>query len=283
MKKDKNMRTVKMMMRTLLICLLACGCSSDDDGNKLGGEQPEPENPRLAEPTPVDEPNWFVDFSCPGAEVDVPDWKDPPYNLYELNMTAILMIPVSLYTCESEGDLMAAFINGECRGVTTMTATNVFNVYPLFIRSNAEDPKEVTIKYYSKKCKQVFVVENAFPFYADVALGAGQPMELYELLLGGPKYKVAQTNVVVKLDLPFEPEDDDKIAAMVDGECRGVYLTGSEIAYFFDIMALNANEKYYFEYYRKKNHGLYRSMETFSIEPGEGRSLDVTMMPVVKK
>lgn len=139
---------------------------------------------------------------------------------------------------------MAAFINGECRGMTTMT-TNVFNIYPLFIRSNAEDPKEVTIKYYSKKYKQLFVVENAFPFYADVALGAGEPLELYDLLLGGPKYKAAQTNVLVKLDLPFEPEEGDMIAAMVDGECRGVYPEGTDVAFFFDIMALNANEKFY--------------------------------------
>lgn len=278
------MRTIKVMLQALLICILACGCGSDDDGDKGGGEQPgETVDPRLAEPTPVDEPNWFVDFSLPQAEVEMPDWKDPPYNLYELNMTAILMIPISMSNCESEGDVMAAFINGECRGVTTMTQSGIFNCYPLFIRSNANDPKEVTIKYYSKKYKHLFVLENAFLFYADGALGSGGPQELYDLLLGGPKFKATQANVVVNLDLPFEPEEDDKIAALVDGDCRGVCSTGSDIAYFFDILALNANEKYYFEYYRKKNHGLYRSMETFSIEPEGGLNLKVTMMPVVNK
>lgn len=276
------MRTIKVMLQTLLICILAWGCGSDDDGDRGGGGQPSGTvDPRLVDPTPVDEPAWFVDFSLPGAEVGTPDWKDPPYNLFELNMTAILMVPFSMASCESQGDIMAAFINGECRGVTTMTQAYDFNCYPLFIRSNANDPKEVTIKYYSNKYKQVFTAENAFLFYADGALGSGLPMELYDLLLGGPKFKACQNNVVLQLDLPFEPEDDDKIAALVDGNCRALYETGTTNAYFFDIMAINNNERFYFEYYRKKNHGLYRSMETFSIEPGAGRNLKVTMMPVV--
>lgn len=275
------MRTVKTMMQTLLICLLACGCSSDDDGDKPGGEQPEPENPRLVEPTPVDEPNWFVDFAYPGAEVDEPEWKDPPYNLYELNMTAILMVPLSMNSCESPGDIMAAFINGECRGVTTMTQVDDLNCYPLFIRSNTNDPKEVTIKYYSRKVKQVFTAENAFQFYADGAIGSGFPEIVSYLFLGGPKFKACQENVLVVMDLPFEPEDEDKVAAMVDGQCRALYDTGSDVAYFFEILALNPKERFYIEYYRKKNHGLYRSLETFPMEPSFENSINATMMPVV--
>ncbi len=177
---------------------------------------------------------------------------------------------------------MAAFINGECRGVTTPSVLSDIICYPLFIRSNPQDPTDVTLKYYSTELKQVFTAENVFQFSPENSIGSGMPLYVDALNVGGPKYKTVLEDVSVELDLPFEPKVEDKIAVIVDGECRAFYETGTIKPSFYCIMGKNENEQFYIEYYRKENSGLYRSQETYPINK-KVEEYKATMLPVVSK
>lgn len=103
-----------------------CGSSSDELDPK-----PDPVNPPVPNdttvtppPTPVSpwvsvvtSPVWYIDWNYTDER---PDWKDPDFRKYENWMVVMVKMPDPLITYISPDDMMAIFINGELRGLSSV-------------------------------------------------------------------------------------------------------------------------------------------------------------------
>ena len=84
-----------------------CACSSSDDEETPSGYTVE---------TVAEAPAWHVDFS--GSE-SRPDWQEPNPADYENWTIMLVQLEDALKPYTTESDLLAFFVGGELRGLTS--------------------------------------------------------------------------------------------------------------------------------------------------------------------
>lgn len=96
-----------------------------------------------------------------------PHWKEVFDAEYTTSMTAIIDLPRELAVYANENDELAAFVNGECRGI----AVKVDGLNYIMIKCKPDEDGMVTFKYYSAANKYMYQCVNCTPLENDGIYG----------------------------------------------------------------------------------------------------------------
>ncbi|MCD8386075.1 MAG: hypothetical protein LUD17_04190, partial [Bacteroidales bacterium] len=102
-------------------------------------------------------------------------------SLHPLTMRAYFSLPSWLSAVTSYNDMMAAFVDGECRGVATVRHTSLGYIFVIDIHGSLSGSETVTIRYYSSDLQSVYVSHRQFTFSASATIGTETAPE--ELIL----------------------------------------------------------------------------------------------------
>ena len=88
---------------------------------------------QVADNAPASAPGWRADFT---GNASVPSWTDPDKSVYPMSMTAVVRLSPVLETLAADGDMMAAFIGGECRGVAKKVMNDGVRLFFLHVNNS---------------------------------------------------------------------------------------------------------------------------------------------------
>ena len=248
---------------------LAWGCSSnDDDETFIPGKEVQEEQPQWNGSTfaPSDKPEWAIDWTSNDA---APNWQEPESSLYECSMSLLVEQDDEFIRYSSDGDVMAIFINGECRGVSYRNVLNNGGVaYVLHVKGNsAETNAAMELRYYNARMHQLFIDSFMPPFSPNNLMD-----EAYRLIQsigdGSTKYPVdGMLTVMLPKQLPFTPTDGDMLAVFVGDECRGVGCADPEMypGWRVNVFCRQRGEVVQVRYYSAEKGGVYTILNTVAI------------------
>ena len=199
------------------LCLLPfafCGCSSDDNDDPLKDTRP-------TFTTVTQRPNWEVDWS---SDASRPDWQEPDPTKFECSMDLMVTLEDNFLKYSSDNDMLAIFLNGECRGVSYRNVMNDGGVtYLLHIKGSSEEVGEqMELRYY---CEQLHYLSS--PNWSPTFEPNNLMTSAYQLLLrpedGNTKYP-SRTSVFIEHpnELPFTMSPSDLLGVFCGDECYGV-------------------------------------------------------------
>lgn len=119
-------------------------------------------------------------FSCKkdknevDRQYDRPTWAVADTTNLEYSMTVTGSLPESFYATADTLDLVAAFCNDQCCGVTSVEWIDEERpMYFLYIvkPSQSQLQFEVTLRYYSAVTRHIFVEKKAFSYTPDTTMG----------------------------------------------------------------------------------------------------------------
>jgi len=116
-----------------------------------------------------DQVQWSYEIQNSDQIDPYPDWEINPSD-YEYTMTMTAEVNSKGYTAHGDAHLLAAFTDGECRGVTSAIFTLDSWIYFLNIYSNYND-ENIQFKFYDGSFQQIMPVDQEFLFNADQVLG----------------------------------------------------------------------------------------------------------------
>lgn len=98
---------------------------------------------------------------------DPPYWTEVFNAEYTATMTAIVNLPQDIAVYVQDGDELAAFVNGECRGV----ATSIDGLNYIMIKGLPSENARVTFKYYSSRNRYMYQCVDCVLFESDGVYG----------------------------------------------------------------------------------------------------------------
>ena len=111
------------------------------------------------------------------SNIAQPTWTVPANYDYSSSLTAIIKVDIaSQYPDRAAGwrimpeDQLAAFVGEQCVGVAELHE-DLFYLYITPPNSENNDGDEITLRYYSAYCKNIFEAWSAFNFVNDDMLG----------------------------------------------------------------------------------------------------------------
>lgn len=110
-----------------------------------------------------------------------PTWKEVNTGTYPATMTAVVALPATLAGSLMENDQLAAFVNGECRGVGVLEKVNGLNLFFVMIHGLSDETSNVKFKYYSSKTSYMYESNDALNFLIDAIYGTAQNPKTLEL------------------------------------------------------------------------------------------------------
>ncbi len=207
---------MKKILMMMAILTLWWGCSSDSDKTS-----PDEKAPVASVFTPSEKPTWAIDWTWNLLTLPA-DWKDPAPFTYERAMELHVQLDAELEEFASEGDQMAAFMNGTCRGVSDINPNKEFMLYIQGNNEEIETPVEV--KYYCAQLKQIFAIEDMSFFpesdeeeKSNIVLSIGD---------GNAKYPYRTELVITLPDNPeYKEIANDQVFIFVGDECRAICIS----------------------------------------------------------
>lgn len=211
-----------------------------------------------------------------------------PFDLsgkYPRYMNATVVLPDNFTATPQDADLMAAFVDNDCRGVGELTIReDGKRIYEFEIRGTEAATQDIYFKYYSTEKDNIYKYPVAVPFAANSHFGTeANPAEIYLLLENS-------MTAVVRIPDELQPyaNEADQIAAFIGNECCGVgkrILIDGQPAYKLVIKSTdNPSAKVDFYYYSATNTYLYKTESTidFQAESAYGteeapQTIDITM------
>ena len=110
-----------------------------------------------------------------------PDWSVQSSQLYPYSFTAIVCLPPDINTHSQDSDIIAAFINDECRGVGNLVKSDdgTKRVYFITVRGAATENRDIIFKYYNARLSLLYQAKTMVPFAIDGTYGSYDfPIEL---------------------------------------------------------------------------------------------------------
>ena len=159
---------------------------------------------------------WQIDWSF---NQERPSWTEPDASLYE-NWTILkVQIEEELQPYVSEGDMMAVFVNGELRGMTTPatledeTLTNKF-LLKVYGNETGTETVHMSLQYYCQKLNQIFTLSDNIKLDSDQTTGIDEDF-IPDFIFGSAKYPVVMLfDAEYLLDKAnIEPAKGDLLAA----------------------------------------------------------------------
>ena len=172
-------------------------------------------------------PVWTIDWTY---NQERPDWQEPQAGRFENFSVMLVQIEDALWPYTSDDDMMALFVGNELRGVSGPAITlggGGDGERPSFLLKaygNENDGQhiDVTLMYYCSRLKQIFARSANIVYSMDVVVGIDEDF-IPQFTLGSTKYPIVTAFDAAPLldEARITPADGDRIAAFVDGECRG--------------------------------------------------------------
>lgn len=221
---------------------------------------------QVAAVAPASAPGWRVDFT---GNASVPSWTDPDKSVYPMSMTAVVRLSPVLETLAADGDMMAAFIGGECRGVAKKVMNDGVRLFFIHVKAPSSENGDVELRYYSAAAKRVYVsVASDVKYEVDKIYGTAENPAFPDFEQSGP-FPVP-TKAWVKVDkaqLPFTVAAGDELQAFVGDECRGIKHVASEadMLYCYDILGRAEGEQVTYRYYSAEKKQVFVSEQSFVI------------------
>jgi len=247
---------------------------------------------------------------------DPPNWDEngdgtlDNYNDYEFNGSVTSKVYVNNSDYSELGDMLAAFVLGEQRGVALASEVPSFLgegiAYLMMIYSNEVDGETITFQYYDSSDDIIHYLTETIPFETNMIIGDVLDAFIFNLSLDNmmdpPDWDTNDDGVLdnyndyefngsitamVSSDdgLTSSAEDGDMIAAFVAGEQRGVGLTSLvpfgpyQGTYQFQMMIYSnqtSGETLVFQYYDSSASIIYDLSQTleFTTNMIEGSATD---------
>ena len=259
---------------------LAWGCSSDDEEANISSKviQEEEAAPQWNGSTFVasDRPSWAIDWSANDA---APNWQEPEATHYECSMQLFIEQDEQLSALSSDNDVMAMFINGECRGVSYRNVlTNGQVAYVLHVKGSSEETNaDMELRYYNDQMHQLFIDPFMPPFSPNNLMEEAHHI-VQSIGDGSTKYPVsAMLTVILPKDLPFTPTEQDILAVFVGDECRGFGLEDPEMypGWRANVFCRTVGETVQLRYYSADKGGVYTILQTVALND-ELQQVDIT-------
>lgn len=135
------MNKLKYIIVSIIAIVLAVGCNDDTE-------------PYSTHPVPSD---WFIENAA----------------ALPSSFTAIVALPDNLEQYSGDSDMLAAFINGKCRGVGNLVTSddNSKRVYYLTVRASDTEDGEIGFKYYNAKLSYLYRATQTIKFEIDGTYG----------------------------------------------------------------------------------------------------------------
>lgn len=221
---------------------------------------------QVADNAPASAPGWRADFT---GNASVPSWTDPDKSVYPMSMTAVVRLSPVLETLAADGDMMAAFIGGECRGVAKKVMNDGVRLFFLHVKAPSSENGDVELRYYSAAAKRVYVsVASDVKYEVDKIYGTAENPAFPDFEQSGPFPVPAKAWVKVdKAQLPFTVAAGDELQAFVGDECRGIKHVESEadMLYCYDILGRAEGEQVTYRYYSAEKKQVFVSEQSFVI------------------
>ena len=110
-----------------------------------------------------------------------PTWKADDTGKYPATMTAVVALPAAMVANITPGDKLAAFINGECRGVGVVDKVNSQDLFFVLVQGLPDETGKITFKYYNEKTAYMFEASSVINFLIDGVYGSAQNPKVLEL------------------------------------------------------------------------------------------------------
>jgi hypothetical protein len=110
-----------------------------------------------------------------------PTWRVDNTGQYPATMTSVVALPATLAGDVMENDQLAAFINGECRGVGVLEKVNNLHLFFVMIHGMSDETSNVKFKYYSSKSSYMYESNEPINFLIDAIYGTAQNPKTLEL------------------------------------------------------------------------------------------------------
>lgn len=110
----------------------------------------------------------------PVAEHSRPTWAVPDSIDMESSMTITGILPSDLYSSADTTDIVAAFWDNQCCGITHIqfvAGTPYFFLYLTRPFAATDTTHPITLRYYSTQTRHIYVTADAFTFVIDAILG----------------------------------------------------------------------------------------------------------------
>ena len=145
--------------------------------------------------------------------------------LLENSMTAVVGLPDELQAYVGADDKVAAFWGEECISVGEPVAVGGKTVYKMTIRSIDNPASKISFQYYNATYSYLYKTEGWMDFQNESVFGTEENPQVLPIALDG-KYPLKMTAVVTLSDnLGALVQPEDKLAAFVGSDCRGIATT----------------------------------------------------------
>ena len=171
------MKMNKTLPYLILLLSVFCGCEEGDDGPDKPINPPEdtthvdPVPPTKVDSLSIDErPSWTVT-----SDID-PTQSSMTLTIKLSGMTVTGDYNTTWTFLPDESDLVASFVGGDCRGLTS--PKTVYDAVLAFLpvvateKDNPDEKAPVTVKYYSSKLQHIFTVKDNITFNKGVSYGS---------------------------------------------------------------------------------------------------------------
>ena len=235
---------------------------------------------------------------------DPPNWDEngdgvlDNYNDYENNGSITSKVYVDGNDYSELGDMVAAFVSGEQRGVGLAEEVPPFLgegiAYLMMVYSNQTSGETMSFQYYDLSSNQVYDLNETIPFEINMTLGNVIQPYIFDLEIGSmpndppnwdengdgvlDNYNDYENNGSITSKVYVDGNDyselGDMVAAFVSGEQRGVGLAeevppflGEGIAYLMMVYSnQTSGETMSFQYYDLSSNQVYDLNETIPFE-----------------
>lgn len=102
-----------------------------------------------------------------------PNWTVLSPESYPYSFTAIVCLPIDINTHSQDDDLVAAFINDECRGIGNLVKSEDGSkrVYFVTVRGSSSENGEIFFRYYNTRLNQLYQTVTSVAFEIDGTYG----------------------------------------------------------------------------------------------------------------
>ncbi|MBT7882912.1 MAG: tandem-95 repeat protein [Candidatus Marinimicrobia bacterium] len=160
-------------------------------------------------------------------------WEINPSE-FEFNGSVIARVFLDGSDSGSEDDMLAAFVDGEIRGVTggLYYPPGGYTVFMLSVFSNASSDETIAFQFFDSENSLIYTLDETVEFTANMIEGSVNDPIILNGELVGPDWPAPNpsdfefngniTAAIYVNDAQYNSETLDKVAVFVDGEIRGV-------------------------------------------------------------
>lgn len=232
----------------LLLAFTACSSDNDDPHKD--------ERPTF---TAAQRPNWEIDWS---SDVARPDWQEPDPTKFECSMDLMATLDDSFLKYSSDNDLLAVFLNDECRGVSYRNVMKNGGVtYLLHVKGSSEEVGQpMELRYYCDNLHLMSSPTSWRPTFEPNNLMTSAYQWVLRPGDGNTKYP-NNTTVFIEHsnELPFTITPNDLLGVFCGDECLGVAEPepSASVTWQIEAYSNSTTNHVQFRYYSADKGGVY--------------------------